>query len=210
MKLLVFAPIMLCVLLFPEVACAQIPNGPADYMNVEITGDLRTGLVAIGGETTGSDIVANGWRFELDYPTDEMATYADRLAQSKHAQVLGSFRLEKGVELPDRWVLDVKKIRPTPLGKKPTIRVAILGMFKADERINEKQYDTVATPDVRLATDLSVSLNPAGLKKMLNGRQVLLEGEIKTKVGNAPPELAVEFVWKDKKKPRLIDFTKEK
>lgn len=208
MKPLLSVVCTICVSLSITAATQADDEGSFDYMNVEINGDLRTGLVAIGGETTGSDITAKGWRFELDYPNDDMAALADRLARTKHAQVLGTFRLVKGVELPDRWVLDVKKIRATPRDMKPSIKVAIYGAFHADDVIAEKRHDTISTRGIKWQIDLSMSFNPAGLKALLIKKEhVHLGGELKAKSGDTPPELVVTHNWADKQ-PRLTDFSK--
>ncbi len=186
-----------------------VPMLQADeYMNVEISGKIRTGLFAVGGETTGSDITANGWRFELEYPKQELAELADKLSESgKSAHVLGEFRLQPGVELADRWVLTVKKVRPTPHKVKPFIKIALIGDF-------EKIGDMIATRKIKWKVDLSQSHLPAKTKARLVGQMaaeghVHLGGKLKEKSGDNPPEFVVDFIY-DGKKSKLTDFSELK
>ncbi|MBI4584487.1 MAG: hypothetical protein HY717_10740 [Planctomycetes bacterium] len=81
------------------------------YIKVEIRGILRHGLVAIGGETTGTQITAKEvtWELELGKRKDfiELAKKLD----GKIARVTGALEVKKGVEIPQRWIVTVASLK---------------------------------------------------------------------------------------------------
>jgi hypothetical protein len=83
---------------------------PAEYITVEIKGRLRTGIVAIGGETTGVTVSASNLTFELYFGENgELLKTAERL---NGQTVLVSGRLEgrRGVEIPLRRIVTVESL----------------------------------------------------------------------------------------------------
>jgi hypothetical protein len=79
--------------------------------DVEMKGVLHTGIVAVGGETTGVLIETKDGRYELDLGADkELRDKADKL-DGKSATVTGQWTVRKGVERPDRKVLVVTTLK---------------------------------------------------------------------------------------------------
>ncbi len=82
----------------------------ASRASIEVTvrGTLRTGMVAIGGETTGTTITSGGvtWELELAEHQREIA----RRSSGKPATVTGRLTEVRGVEIPKRLVLRVARI----------------------------------------------------------------------------------------------------
>lgn len=91
-----------------------------DEIRVEVTGTLQTGLMAIGGETTGTVISANGVTWELDLRKHpKLQALVDRL-NGKKVTVRGTYERRRGVEIPQREIVTVTDLVPakskTPAG----------------------------------------------------------------------------------------------
>jgi len=82
-----------------------------DFIRVEIRGTLNSGIMAIGGETTGTTVSAGEivWELEISPNSD----LAERLAALNGAEVVvtGSYREMRGVEVPLRYIVTVDSIR---------------------------------------------------------------------------------------------------
>lgn len=113
------------VLLAASAACSRPPkeNKPDDgdrpdqYIRVEVRGKLKTGIVAIGGETTGVTITADGVTWELKLRDEAMKQEAERLNE-KVVEVHGVLHVRKGVEVPRRWIVEVARLeRARPRGQ---------------------------------------------------------------------------------------------
>lgn len=89
--------------------------GP-DFVRMSIHGTIETGLVAIGGETTGTVVKSKGMTFELALVDDDQRKLAESL-NGKRAQIIGELRMEPGVERGPRWIVDVRKIAPVLRGR---------------------------------------------------------------------------------------------
>ena len=82
-----------------------------DSITVTVVGTLRTGIVAIGGETTGTTITAKGvtWELELGENAD-FRKAVDRL-DGKKVRIEGALERRQGVEIPERWIVTVTKLK---------------------------------------------------------------------------------------------------
>ena len=79
----------------------------ADYVKVEIRGTLQTGVIVIGGETTGIVVRSGGSAWELDLGGDaELKKRAEQL-DGKIVVVTGIYRRQKGVEVRERHIVAV-------------------------------------------------------------------------------------------------------
>lgn len=89
-----------------------------DYVRVEVGGTLNSEVVAIGGETTGYTITANGITWELNFKT----RYEMRMAQQLHGKrvvVSGELTRKKGVEIKERWIVDVTSLKAAESSDSP-------------------------------------------------------------------------------------------
>jgi len=84
----------------------------AGLIKVEIKGKLATGIVAIGGETTGTTITAQGATWDLDLGKDESLHRLAEQLNGKMVQVTGTARVVKGVERGPRTIVSVATLRP--------------------------------------------------------------------------------------------------
>jgi hypothetical protein len=81
-----------------------------DVVTVKVVGTLRTGLVAIGGETTGTAVKAKGITWELEFGQNaELKKVADKL-NGKRVTVEGSLERRAGVEVKERWIITVTRL----------------------------------------------------------------------------------------------------
>lgn len=76
-----------------------------DSIQIEVVGLVKSGVVAIGGESTGITITSDGATFELDLKRFRIAN-----PDGKRARVSGQLALKKGVEVKRRWIIDVANI----------------------------------------------------------------------------------------------------
>jgi len=81
-----------------------------DSVTVKVVGKLRTGLMAIGAETTGTTITANGITWELEL--GKQTTFRKEAQQLDGKQVIVHGRLERkqGVEIQERWIVTVTSL----------------------------------------------------------------------------------------------------
>ena len=82
---------------------------PGDSIKVTVIGTLSSGIVAIGGETTGTAIASKGITWELKMRPDQQKV-ADRL-NGKRAIVEGELERRAGVELKERWIVTVASLK---------------------------------------------------------------------------------------------------
>ena len=88
----------------------RITRQPVQSVNVIVNGAVQTGMNAIGGETTGNLIVANGIVWELEL-TDSQIAEANRIGR-RLATVKGSLRKIRGVEIRERFIVTVESLVP--------------------------------------------------------------------------------------------------
>ncbi len=83
-----------------------------ESIQVTVVGKIQTGIVAIGGETTGVLIRAKGitWELELGRDVKKLTTAAG--LDGKLGRVTGSLERKQGVEIGERWIVTVDSIVP--------------------------------------------------------------------------------------------------
>lgn len=103
------APLSLGVAVRPIAPIAIIRPGPTEGQRIMVTGILRTGIVAIGGETTGTILeTSNGRVYEL-----QLGRYNPREAarlNGKQVTVTGMLMIKPGVEIPARTIIQVQSL----------------------------------------------------------------------------------------------------
>ena len=103
---------------------APSPARPAasadgDYVKVEVRGTLRAGMVAIGGETTGTLIRARGARWELDLSQLRDGPARAAALDGRTVVVKGSLEVRPGVERRERTVVTVTSLEPAASDRAP-------------------------------------------------------------------------------------------
>lgn len=90
---------------------AAEPEKSEDHIEVTVTGTLRSGIIAIGGETTGVTITADGITWELALKQPELKKLAGS-ADGKKVVVQGQLKRKRGVEIPERYIVTVSSLKP--------------------------------------------------------------------------------------------------
>jgi hypothetical protein len=105
------ASILLVVLALSCLPAGADENVSGDYIKVEIKGTLQTGMMAIGGETTGTIIRANNVQWELDLGGNaQLQANAEKL-DGKSVVVTGRYEKRKGVEIRERHIVKVETLK---------------------------------------------------------------------------------------------------
>ena len=100
-------------LLVPLPSVLAADDGDA-YIKVEVKGRLETGIVAIGGETTGRVIHVGKVTWELDLKGNkELETLAEQL-NGKDVLLTGLYRRVSGVEIRERHIVTVESLKAAP------------------------------------------------------------------------------------------------
>ena len=82
-----------------------------ESITVTVVGTLRTGVIAIGGETTGTTIKANGITWELEFGKNaELRAVAEKV-DGKLVTVSGKLERRQGVETKERWIVTVTSLK---------------------------------------------------------------------------------------------------
>jgi hypothetical protein len=108
---------LLGVALLVLTAAANEPGGEGDkqldqgFIKVEAKGTLKTGIMAIGGETTGTILTTPHGTLELDFGKNkelrELATKLDGKAAIAH----GTLQVRKGVAVKQRLIVSVTSLK---------------------------------------------------------------------------------------------------
>jgi hypothetical protein len=91
-------------------AAGAPPSDHGESIEVRVRGTVRGGLMAIGGETTGTTIRARGVTWELDFGANEAMRAKAEALDGKTALVTGSLEARAGVESKNRWIVTVETI----------------------------------------------------------------------------------------------------
>ena len=82
-----------------------------DAVIVKVVGTLKSGLVAIGGETTGTAIKSKGITWELEFGKNAELKKAAEKLNGKRVTVEGSLERKSGGEVKERWIVTVTKLQ---------------------------------------------------------------------------------------------------
>jgi hypothetical protein len=99
----VASALVCCLNVWPAMAAEE-------SIQVDVVGTLKTGILAIGAETTGSTITAKGVTWELDFGKNEKLRAEAEKLNGKLARVKGSLERRPGVEIKERWIVTVSEL----------------------------------------------------------------------------------------------------
>lgn len=102
--------ITIASLLIPRISHAN-EDALSDYIKVEVRGKLNNEIMAIGGETTGVVITANGVTWELDFSNAPNCKKRSKSMNGKVVVVKGELSVKRGVEIRQRWIVKVESIQ---------------------------------------------------------------------------------------------------
>ena len=152
---------------------------PAPSVSVECCGRLRHGVVAIGGETTGTTITFNRMVWELQLHDDA----ARQFAKEHHKEpivVTGTLRKIGGTEVKVRWIIDVKKLSEHDATKdEEGARLTMHGTLRAaDPRSDDSPSMTIDTDGEIWPIDVASDAKLQVEAESLVGQPVLLSGNL--------------------------------
>src|SRR5262245_17720400 len=94
------------------LACAVFAAGPSEEsITVTVVGTLKTGIVAIGAETTGTTVTAIGITWELDFGGNAELLEAAKKLKGTQVTVTGTLERRRGVEIKERWIVSVTSLK---------------------------------------------------------------------------------------------------
>ena len=103
------------LLMMFALGASPAPPPPAgDYIKVEIRGTLRSGMMAIGGETTGTVVSARGATWDLDLTKVPDGRKRAESLDGRPVLVKGSLEIRPGVERRERAIVTVTSLEPAP------------------------------------------------------------------------------------------------
>jgi hypothetical protein len=103
------------LLMILALGASPAPPPPSgDYIKVEIRGTLRSGMVAIGGETTGTVITARGATWELDLKGVPQGRQKAESLDGRAVLVKGALEIRPGVERRERAIVTVTSLEAAP------------------------------------------------------------------------------------------------
>jgi len=151
---------------------------PEPSISVLCQGSLRHGVMAIGGETTGSTITFHRTTWELKFPDKTSAELAARY-HKKPVVVTGTLRSVVSIEKKVRWIVDVTRVAEPDSRQAPkdSARIAIRGTLRAALSQTGNTPDYSITVDRRVwKLDLAADPEIQTSAEPLIGRHVLVNG----------------------------------
>ncbi len=152
---------------------------------VECHGKLRHGLVAIGGESTGTTVTFDGldWELKLSDETSEI------FAKGHHKQpvtVTGKLRRVTGTERPARWVVEVTRICEQDTALKSVDATATIcgQLHKQDAALGSTATLVISANDITLPVDVSTDAELRAKAESLSTKLVVLKGRIERSSGS--------------------------
>jgi hypothetical protein len=156
------------------LSLTQAPQPTDKAVKVECHGQLRDGIVAVGGESTGTTLRFQGITWELQFADREGKAFA----QSRHKQpvtITGTLRRVTGVEKPTRWIVDVDRYASRDAEQIPEgATVSVLGTLTNDPKVASQWL--INTGAVAYPVKLSSQSTPtSGQRVTLSGRVEAVE-----------------------------------
>ena len=174
-------PIAGLSLILCTFAFAQEPQSSDQPLpvSVECHGRLRHGVVAMGGETTGTTITFNRMMWELDLKDDAQQEFAKKHHKGT-VTATGTLRKIAGTESKVRWIVDVKTLseRDATTVKEGTA-LTVRGTLRAIATHPAGSPEmTIEAAGQVWPLDLSAEAKLLALAKSLVGQTVLLAGSV--------------------------------
>ena len=166
----------LCLCQF--VAADQTDQKP--FVRVKCHGRLRDGVVAIGGETTGTTITFYGKIWELQLDDDADRAFA-KVHHKEPVIATGTLRRVAGVATTnkERWIINVEKIsepEPTTEKKEGALLIAQGMLRSAPSPAGDSVMLTIAADDQIWPLDFPSDASLRNEAESLVDQSVLLKG----------------------------------
>jgi hypothetical protein len=148
-------------------------------VSVRCCGRLRDGIVAIGGETTGTTITFNRMVWELQLP-DAAARRFAQTHNKEFVNVTGTLRRIAGTEVKERWIIDVKTLSEHDSKRdKVGIQLTIQGTLRAtDSRTGDSPILRIEADGQIWPVDVTLDARLKNDAESLIDQPVLLAGTL--------------------------------
>ncbi len=172
-------------------ACAAEPQpakpGEAS-LRVECHGKLRHGVVAIGGETTGTTLAFDGTTWELKLP-DETSRAFVKEHHKQPITAIGVLRRVVGTAVPVRWIMEVERLSERDASvQKEGASVIMLGKLRAgNAAAGEAPGTVIEAVGTTWRLDLTADSAIQTKAELLDGKSVVLLGRLERDSEAASP-----------------------
>lgn len=165
-----------------------------DEVRIECHGKLRHGVVAIGGETTGTTVTFDRMVWELRLPNEALRKFAaDHNKQP--IVVTGVVRHVAGTERKARWIIDVEKL--TEGTQKDGATVTAAGVLHEVAAGNATHLE-IETGGTRWQLDLTAQKDMPERARALAGKPIIVNGRVERSPGNEPaPRMIIQVARLD-------------
>ena len=157
----------------------EVPKPCEPPVRVECHGQLRHGVAAIGGETTGTTITFDRMTWELKLPSDETRAFAKE-HHKKPVTAVGCLRRVVGTGVPARWIVDVERLSERDASApKEGASVTVRGKLRAgDAAAGETPGTVIEAAGIIWPLDLSAETAIQARAESLAGKSVILTGRM--------------------------------
>lgn len=167
---------------------AAEPAAAPATIQVECCGKLRCGMVAAGGETTGTTVTFNNLSWEIKVADEAMKKFVNE-HHKQEVKLNGTLRRVVGIARKDRWIVEVSQITERDKSVAEGAKITIKGTPKKDAVPDQPVPITVIAAD-GMSLPLTTPQNSEIAKQVdsLMTKPVLLTGHVKPVPGNLIPK----------------------
>lgn len=164
---------------FASLVVASESKRKEPGIRVECHGQLRHGIVAIGGETTGTTISFNRLTWELKLPDDATRSFASE-HHKQPVTAVGTLRCVDGTQLPVRWILEVERLAaPDTKSHKAAAIATVVGKLRHEEGGAGESRNLIVDADgITWPLDFDHDKKLAEKAKSLVGKMATIKGEV--------------------------------
>lgn len=172
---------------------------------VEITGVIKDGVLAIGGETTGTTIKSGPFLWELDLSD---VVKGKTFAKEQHGQsviVRGRLEHKKGVEIPDRMIVHVDSLQlPRRENSPDKIEMQVQGLLEHGVQAIGGETAGTVIRDSNATWELDFQGNKALIEKAarLDEQRTSVKGVLTQKKGVEVPDRKILLVTEMEMTPK--------
>jgi hypothetical protein len=167
------------------------PDQSAAEIKVECYGVLRDGVVAIGGETTGTTISFGRMIWDLSLNDDTKRAFAKEHTKQR-VTVTGSVKRVTGTQIPVRWVVDVDQFSiPKETPGKGSVLVTATGKLHTAEGSGDESALFIETKGINWPLDFSKQPPLEAAAQKLLQKNVIVRGEFEKTDTARPSQLLI-------------------
>lgn len=154
-------------------------HSPKQSVSVKCSGRLRDGIIAVGGETTGTTISFRRITWELALRDDAQQEFA-REHHGEPVLVTGTLTRKPGIEVRERWIVHVRTLAECKAAaEKSGAQLTIRGILRAtDLRSSDSRSTTIVADGQIWPIDVTADATLQAKAESLAGQLVHLTGNL--------------------------------